>query len=152
MSDLEKILLTSSLTIFGGITIYMMGQIFLKFILEPIHEQMRVIGEIDHALLFYGNTYGNPERGFAHKGKEVEERFRELSSLLLSRTRPIRCYRVFSTLSLIRPKDTIRTAARGLMGISNNINLAPTADIQRAVAQNVRWRDEIREALKLEDL
>ncbi|MCJ7635467.1 hypothetical protein MUP77_24145, partial [Candidatus Bathyarchaeota archaeon] len=59
MSELFKIVLTSSLTIFGGIVVLTMGQIITKFFIEPIHEQFRLIGEINDSLIYYANVYCN---------------------------------------------------------------------------------------------
>lgn len=39
-------LLTSSLTILGGVVVFSLSQIVQKFLIEPVHEQAKVIGEI----------------------------------------------------------------------------------------------------------
>jgi hypothetical protein len=149
MSDLDKILLTSSLTVVVGVFVFVLGQVFLKFFIEPIHEQKKLIGEIADALIYYGSTYGNPERGVSERGNQAQERLRQLSTLLLSRTGLIPCYGCFASMRLVRQVSEIGIAAQGLMGISNNINLAPDADANGAVLTNIRWRDGIKEALGL---
>ncbi|MFN6188908.1 MAG: hypothetical protein ACK460_22975, partial [Microcystis sp.] len=60
MSELFKIILTSSLTVIGGIIVLVVGQIITKFFIEPIHEQAKAIGEIAYSLTMYSNVYGNP--------------------------------------------------------------------------------------------
>jgi hypothetical protein len=46
-----------SLSIIAGITIYVFGQIISKFFIESIHEQKKVIAEINDALIFYANQF-----------------------------------------------------------------------------------------------
>jgi len=60
MFQLTQIILTSSLTVLGGVLIYIIGQIISLFFIEPIHEQKKIIGEVDDALGFYANIYCNP--------------------------------------------------------------------------------------------
>ena len=56
MTEEYKILLTSALTILGGIVVFASGQIFVKFIVEPLHEQSKLIGEIAESLIYYANA------------------------------------------------------------------------------------------------
>jgi hypothetical protein len=44
------------LTILGGITIFVGGQILIKFIIEPFYEQSKLIGEIANSLIYYANA------------------------------------------------------------------------------------------------
>lgn len=44
MDDLTKILLTSSLTVLGGVLVFVTGQLIVKFLIEPIHELKKIIG------------------------------------------------------------------------------------------------------------
>jgi len=38
-----------------AVVVFVAGQILQRFVLEPIQEQRRLIGEVAHALLFYAN-------------------------------------------------------------------------------------------------
>ena len=42
MSELFKIVLTSSITVLSGILVFVGGQLIAKFFIEPIHEQRRL--------------------------------------------------------------------------------------------------------------
>ena len=42
-------------TAFVAVVVFVAGQILQGFVLEPIQEQQRLIGEVAHALLFYAN-------------------------------------------------------------------------------------------------
>ena len=59
MSEFERVLLTSALTIVGGVLILTLGRIMVKFIIEPLHDQAKLIGEITGALVFFANTGGS---------------------------------------------------------------------------------------------
>ncbi len=56
MPDFFTIFLTSSLTILGGVTVFVVGQIAVKFIIEPLHEQSQLVGEITNSLIYYANA------------------------------------------------------------------------------------------------
>jgi hypothetical protein len=47
MTELEKIFLTSAVTIVGGLLVYISSQIFSKFLIEPIHELKKAIGDVN---------------------------------------------------------------------------------------------------------
>lgn len=47
-------------TVVSGTLVFVVGQIILKFIIEPIHKQKEIIGEIADALIYYANLYTHP--------------------------------------------------------------------------------------------
>src|SRR5215203_2679649 len=48
--------MTGFQTVLAGVLVFTVGQAIQRFVLEPIQEQRRVIGEIASALLFLGNV------------------------------------------------------------------------------------------------
>jgi hypothetical protein len=50
------IVLTSLATIVGGVTIYVLGQLVSRFVIDPYHEYRRFTGEIAQALVYYDNV------------------------------------------------------------------------------------------------
>ncbi|HYS83735.1 MAG TPA: hypothetical protein VEN78_01865 [Bradyrhizobium sp.] len=60
MSDLERILLTSVFTILGGVLVFVIGQLLSKFLIEPIHELRKVIGEVRFNLAFHAPVILTP--------------------------------------------------------------------------------------------
>ena len=52
MGDLEKILLTSASTILGGVIVFVIGQLVSKFLIEPIHELRKAVGEVQFYLAY----------------------------------------------------------------------------------------------------
>ena len=60
MSDLEKILWTSASTILGGVILFVIGQLLSKFLIEPIQELRKAIGEVRFNLAFYAPIIHTP--------------------------------------------------------------------------------------------
>src|SRR5438309_1028902 len=56
MSELLKIVLTSGLTVVGGLAVFVLQ----RFVLEPLNEQSKVLGRITYAMFYYGREYGFP--------------------------------------------------------------------------------------------
>ena len=56
MSELERVFLTSAFTVVGGVLVFVVGQIIIKFIIEPLHDQAKIIGDITSSLTLFANT------------------------------------------------------------------------------------------------
>ena len=124
MSELFKIVLTSSLTVLGGILVFVVGRIIEKFAIEPIHKQSRLIGEIADSLIFYADLYSNPGIGKREQMDEAKKVLREQASQLIARNNMIPCYKFWRCLSLGHlPKRTdVIEARHELIGLSNSIH------------------------------
>lgn len=122
MSELFKIVLTSSLTVFGGIVVFVAGQLIAKFFIEPIHEQRRLVGEIEYSLIFYANLYSNPGLGKPEEMDKASDMLRQQGSQLLARTRAITWYGVWQFFNIVPKHADVRDAAASLIGLSNSIH------------------------------
>lgn len=122
MSDLFKIFITSALTIFGGVLVFAVTQLLQKFLLEPVHEQSKVIGEIFFGLVYYANRYANPGSGRPEDLADTSEAFRCYASQLQGTTNAIRCHDLFEKLGLMPQRSNIEEAVRDLIRISNSID------------------------------
>lgn len=140
-TDLLNSVVTAVVTVLIGVSIYSLGQMILKFTIEPIHKQDELRGEIADALIFYANVYSNP--GVSPQHTQASVRFRQLASLLLSKTRLIRMYDFFSRIGLVPREQSVLKAHSNLIGLSNRITLPQYATL------NVNEADEIRELLRV---
>jgi hypothetical protein len=122
MTELEKIILTSCLTIFGGVVVIVGGQIITKFFIEPIHDQFRLIGEIDDSLIFYANLLINPGSGKPEKMEEASQKLRQQSSQLRARTNAIRWYELWEFIGLVLKHTDVIKASRNLMALSQFVH------------------------------
>ncbi|MFN4857260.1 MAG: hypothetical protein ACK5EU_02905 [Pseudanabaena sp.] len=144
MSELFKIILTSSLTVIGGIIVLVVGQIITKFFIEPIHEQAKAIGEIAYSLTMYSNVYGNPGILKREKMDEASTSLRKCAGQLLARTYALKPYWFWEKLGVVRKFDAVELASKRLIGLSNFL-YDPQGDIK---AMN-DWETEIKTVLRI---
>lgn len=126
MSELSKILLTSSLTVLVGTSVYVLGQLISKFVIDPIHEQRKLIGEIGDAMIFYANVYlTNDLNSISLEEKkelsEAQQKYRQLASLLRSRTHLIPNYKFWEIFGLVKRRHDVEEASSELIGLSNQV-------------------------------
>lgn len=115
------ILLTSAITIIGGVLVFSFSQIIQKFLVEPVHEQAKVIGEIFFGIVYYGDRYANPGTGPPKTMEEAADAFRRYASRLEGTTHAIRWYRLFEKIRLAPNRENVEKAVRNLIRISNSI-------------------------------
>lgn len=120
-NSLFKIFLTAALTIIGSVIVFVIGEILSKFFIDPIKEQKALIGKVEDELTFYANVYCNPNINRGNRTVEAEDKIRQLSTLLRSKTQIIPCYSLWGKLRLIPTKKNINLAASELIGLSNSI-------------------------------
>jgi hypothetical protein len=155
MSDLSKILVTSGLTILGGMFVYVAGQVIVRFFIDPYHEYRKTVGEIADALIFYANVYMNPHVGSGDPNSQTAKFFdeaaialRQKASLIRVRAHAIPFYNLFAKCNLVPSWDSIMIASRHLVGLSNSIH---RWDVNpgETMETNVQRRTEIISALRL---
>lgn len=141
-------LVTTSLTIIGGVIVYVLGRIIEKFIIEPIHSQKEVIGIIADQLIFFANLYLNPSSDYHdEKYRKASEEIRRLSSILNAKTFAVPCYKFLEKIKVVDPKKNILEASTNLIGLSNSFFLVP---IERTQAlQNDSRANRIRVLLRI---
>jgi methenyltetrahydromethanopterin cyclohydrolase len=132
-----------SLSIIAGITIYVFGQIISKFFIESIHEQKKVIAEINDALIFYANQFYLYEIKDP-KADEVVDKIRSLSTRLRAKTYFIPFYKILSKIDFVCSKEKIDKACSALIGLSNSVykNTSSVDFVEK-------YRKEISESLKI---
>lgn len=146
MSQLIKIVLTLAFTVFGGIVVFVFGQVATKFFLEPIHEQSRAISEIIDSLIFYANLYTNPDKGIPASASierhKASNTLRRHASQLSSKTSMIAWYGLWEFLKIVPKRSDVTVACKGLVGLSNTLFSGTPEDAREYTAQ-------IRKALNL---
>lgn len=107
-------------TIVAAVTILVMGQIIIKFFIEPIHKQKEVIGEIVDALDYYANVYFSAALSKQEELQEASKRFRQLSTMLKAKTHLIPRHVLLSRLGFVHKYSEIFDICSELMGLSNS--------------------------------
>jgi hypothetical protein len=140
MSESLKIALTA----FGGICIFVFGQILSKFFIEPIYEQKKSIGQIAHFLLYYAGQISSPGKddidGIRTK---ASDQFRLLSCELEAKAYSIPLYCLWSYMGLIIKKEKIQECHADLIFISNSLFNGKSKENREA-------RERIKKILKLD--
>lgn len=146
MSELWKIILTASITIAGGIIVYVLGHFLVILFVEPIHRLRSFIGEIADSLVFYANVYSNPGYGQKKIMDEASEVLRRQASQLRARVYSIPWYSLWAFTGFVRGKKKIEEASAELIGLSNSVHRSePNLGIQ-----NYKRREKIEELLGIQ--
>lgn len=117
--------LTAGLTILGGVAVYVVGQLVQRFFIDPLHEQRKVIGDIDVGLTLCAREWANlPEwpAGRSEQREHAQNSFREYASRLAASTNAIGPQLYWAAKRLgAPPLEDIRDAVQDLIGLSNNM-------------------------------
>ncbi len=142
-------LVTAALTAFFGVLVFVFGQLTQRFMLEPILEQRKIIGQIAYSLLFHANVMDVSR--FEREGQklvQVQEpldavrTLRDLAGKLRATLWTIPCYGLLANLRVVPKRKAIMAASSGLVGWSNSIHSGDTHVHRRAIAENLRLPDE----------
>lgn len=121
MTEIDKILITSVATVFGGLLIFTFGQLILKFIIEPIHALKKTLSEIQYALIFHAPAIQTPV-GDLESEKAAQSAIRKLSCDLRINIEAIPLYRFWVIVFWNQPsKKNGLSAATHLIGLSNSV-------------------------------
>lgn len=106
-------------TVTSGFLVFVLGQIAIIFIVKPIKNFKKVIGEIQHTIIYYANIF-SPMFGDETKKDEASKKFRTLGAELISSMKVIPFYESFRLFGLPSNKK-IREAHSALIGLSNSV-------------------------------
>jgi len=112
---------TVFLTVLAGVITYVLGQLILKLLIEPVHDLKRTIGEIAHSLIEHSNVIQNPGVPKEEMITETSRHLRKLSSHLEAHLYLIPMYCFTSKLFFLPSRNNVLLAERALMGLSNSV-------------------------------
>lgn len=112
---------TVFLTVISGVITYVVGQLVLKLMLEPVHELKKTIGQISHSLIEHANVYGNPGIPPLETMRETSQHLRKLSSQLQAHLYLVPLYGFTACLFRLPSRTKILSASKLLMGLSNSV-------------------------------
>lgn len=121
MSEITQILITSSLTILGGVLIFSVTKLLESLYFETLRKINELRGEISCSLTFHANKFGNSNTVDQEEIKEASNELRRLGSELRSQTYGIKDYRILTCFSSIVPNENLLGASIQLIGLSNSI-------------------------------
>lgn len=108
-------------TVLAGVSVFVIGQLLIKFLLDPLQEYFRLKGDIADALIYYAHVYSNPGVGSDELMREAHECLRKHASSLLSRKGAIPFYQFWAKIGLLPVREQILFAHVNLIGLSNGL-------------------------------
>ncbi len=156
MSDLLKITLTAAITVGGGVIVLVVGQIIIRFVIDPIHDLNRAIGEVGNALIYYAHLYMNPKQITSEAGDysagsllppvygvergEASDALRQKAGLLFSRASAVPKYGWLARIGVIPQWESLKIAHKELINLSNSVskgNPDANAERRRIIAESL---------------
>lgn len=117
-----------------ALILFVITQAILKFIIEPVQEQKKLLGEIAHALVYYDNAYLDETliQGLARidrtaleqrreELREASKEIRDLAGRLSGSLWTIPYYDVFGLLDRVPKRNNVLFAVAELRGWSNGL-------------------------------
>lgn len=119
---------TAAWTAVFGVVVFVAGQSLQRFILEPLQDQRKTVGDIAFALLVYGNVgqirqlhAAGEQLVLAADPPEVVRTIRSLGGRLQQSLYTIPFYDFWAGLRLVPPKTDVLQAISHLTAWSNSI-------------------------------
>ena len=122
--------------ILAGVIIYVLGEIIVKIVIDPVQELKRVIAEIAFKLIHYSHVFklaspdesGGELRAKAigrEKLEEAADEYRRLASMLNAGYRLVPFYSISKLLFFLPKEADIINARNSLLEMSEEIFAAP---------------------------
>lgn len=112
---------TVLVTVLSGVLTYIIGQLILKLVIEPVQDLKKTIGQISHALVERANIISNPGVPSREVMDVTSAELRKLSSQLHAHIYLVPCYAHIAKLFRLPTKERILTASGALIGLSNSV-------------------------------
>lgn len=132
--------MTVFLTVFSGVLTFVLGQLTLKLLIEPVQDFKKTIADIALSLIEYSNTYANPGVAGVEVENKASQELRKLASRLNAQVYLIPFYNITAKVFKLPSRKQVMYAANNLIGLSNGVFASPT-DL---VFQNLERAESIR--------
>lgn len=143
-----KELLIAPITVICGVSIFVIGQLVMRLMIDPILEQREVIGKIEYNLIFYASVLNNPTSWPPEVNNKLGETFLDLSAQLRTKTSKIFKYALLTRRSIVVDAAKIQKVCENLISLSNAVG-NQTAKHQSIFEETVKLPDMIRALLEL---
>jgi hypothetical protein len=135
--------MTVFLTVFSGVITFVLGQLVIKLLVDPVHDFRKTVADIALALIEHANVYANPGVAGSEVEKKVSEELRRLSSRLNAQMYLIPCYPITAKIFGLPSRKEVVDAASNLIGLSNGV----FQSVSNLVLVNIERADKIRKVL-----
>lgn len=124
MSSIANSIITAGITILGGVSVYVTGQLLSKLFIDPVNELRKVIGEVRFNLAFHAPDIHTPIGRTKERSDRARDALMKSSCDLLAKLQAILLYDRLSQMSrgLLPSRQSIETAAIDLRGLSTYVH------------------------------
>jgi hypothetical protein len=112
---------TVFLTVISGVLTYVLGQLVLKLVIEPVHDLRKTIGLISHALIERANVIQNPGVPSDEVMNATSQELRRLSSQLQSHLYLVPKYTITARVFQLPSRQSLLDASGAMIGLSNSV-------------------------------
>ncbi|MDP3513420.1 MAG: hypothetical protein Q8S20_11770 [Sulfuritalea sp.] len=112
---------TVFLTVLSGVITFVIGQLIVKLVIEPVQEMKKTIGLISHSMIEHANVIGNPGVPSDEMMRETSKHLRQLSSQLQAHLYLVPQYQKTAKIFGLPGKEKILAASGSLLGLSNSV-------------------------------
>ena len=130
-------------TVVSGVITFVIGQLVVKLVIEPVQDFKKTIGQISHALIEHAQVYLNPGVAKEEIQHGVSSQFRTLSSQLHAHLFLVPVYSLAAVIFRLPSREKVVAASKGLIGLSNSV----FRDEGDGARHNVRRRESICDSL-----
>jgi hypothetical protein len=143
VSELEKIVLTACLTLIGGVLLLVAGQVITRFVVDPLLDFRRLLGDVAYALILNAKWLCNPNATADRpEFQEAKDECRKLASRLHAFSAAVPLYNFLTDLGVVPPLSDVYAARGHLIGLSNMDGKIPIDVVKK-------HRDEIARLLRI---
>lgn len=108
-------------TVLSGVITFVIGQLIVKLLLDPVQDMKKTIGQVSHTLVERANAVANPGVPTKEIMDDTSDSLRRLSSQLHAHLYLIPSYDVTSKVFCLPTKEKLLVASSALIGLSNSV-------------------------------
>lgn len=130
--------LTVFFTVLSGVITFVIGQLLVKLVIDPVQELKKTIGQISHSMIEHANVIANPGVPNADVMKETSKHLRQLSSQLHGHLYLVPLYKATAWFFRLPTKERILVSSGAVIGLSNSVfRASPSEHIDEHNAKRV---------------
>lgn len=108
------------LTILAGAGTFVLGQIIMKLVIDPVQSFKSTIADISNALILHSNIYANPKPAGDEPQSKMSQEMRILSSKLQSNMHLVPNYKLTARIFGLPTIENVVSASKNLIFIHNS--------------------------------
>lgn len=109
-------------TVLSGVLTYVIGQLVVKLVIDPVQDAKKTIGLIAHTMIERANVISNPGVLSAEEMDVTSKHLRQLSSQLNSHLYLVPFYSMTAGIFRLPSRENMQKASSNLIGLSNSLD------------------------------